>query len=204
MSEQVIQPTADDPVSIESERAVSALFARRRLPRSYHWLYRRSDVFSQAHMPSILDKLCDDGVISALGDGTWKQAADGGAMGSSRPTEDGDAMGSSRPTMEWEVALAAYLERKGVPIQRRRMECGYVLTLALTAFAARLDVEIDGRQHRLLPLQRAKDIARDQRLKASGWSVLRLDVADVVASPSACGEKVIEVWKKIKDGGSIE
>ena len=203
MAEEVIQPTEDELVSIESERAVSALFARRRLPRSYHWLYRRSDDFTKAHMPSVLDKLCDDGAIFALGDGTWRLAEDGGAPGV-RALPDGGALGASCPTVEWEEALAEYLERKGVPIQRRRMECGYTLALALTAFAARLDVEIDGRQHQLLPSQRARDIARDQRLKASGWSVLRLSVADVVASPSACGEKVIEVWKKVKDGGSIE
>ena len=202
MAEKVIQPAAEELVSIESERAVSALFARRRLPRSYHWLYRRSDDFSQAHMPSVLDKLCDDGTISALGDGTWKLAEDDGHAGRVTLPDDGHAGREVLP--EWETALAEYLEKNGVSVQRRRKECGYTLTLAMTAFAARLDVEIDGRQHQLLPSQRAKDIARDKRLKASGWSVLRLNVADVVASPSACGEKVIEVWKKIKDGGSIE
>ena len=199
LSDEVIQPIAEDRVSIESERAVSALFARRRLPRSYHWLYRRSDDFSQAHMPSVLDKLCDDGTISALGDGTWKLAD-----APKEPIDESAEMSGGTTAPEWEVALAEYLEREGVPIQRRRMECGYTLALAMTAFAARLDVEIDGRQHQLLPSQRAKDVARDQRLKASGWAVLRLNVADVVASPSACGEKVIEVWKKVKDGGSIE
>lgn len=199
MSEQVIQPTAEELVSIESERAVSALFARRRLPRSYHWLYRRSDDFTKAHMPSVLDKLGDDGAISTLGDGTWKQADEPKEL-----VDESEAITGSTAAPEWETALAEYLERKSVPIQRHRMECGYRLALALTAFAARLDVEIDGRQHRLLPSQRAKDVARDQCLKASGWSVLRLDVADVVASASASGEKVIEVWKKVKDGGSIE
>ena len=197
MAEEVIQPTEDELVSIESERAVSALFARRRLPRSYHWLYRRSDDFTKAHMPSVLDKLCDDGAISALGDGTWKQA--------DAPKEPvGEPFAGNTAAPEWENALAEYLTRKGLNVQRRRVECGFTLALALIAFAARLDIEIDGRQHQLLPSQRAKDIARDQRLKASGWSVLRLSVADVVASPSACGEKVIEVWKKVKDGGSIE
>ena len=199
MAEEVIQPTEDELVSIESERAVSALFARRRLPRSYHWLYRRSDDFTKAHMPSVLDKLCDDGAIFALGDGTWKQADEPKEL-----VDESEALTGSTAAPEWETALAEYLERKGVTVQRRRVECGFTLALALIAFAARLDIEIDGRQHQLLPSQRAKDIARDQRLKASGWSVLRLSVADVVASPSACGEKVIEVWKKVKDGGSIE
>lgn len=198
MAEKLIQPTADELVSIESERAVSTLFARRRLPRSYHWLYRRSDDFTKAHMPSVLDKLCDDGVIAALGDGTWKQVDD-----SKELVDGGEVITGSMAVPEWETALAEYLMQKGLPVQRRRRECGYTLALAMTAFAARLDVEIDGRQHRLLPSQRAKDIARDRRLKASGWSVLRLDVADVVASASECGEKVIAVWKKVKDGGSI-
>lgn len=199
MADDVIQPTEDELVSIESERAVSALFARRRLPRSYHWLYRRSDDFTKAHMPSVLDKLCDDGAISALGDGTWKQAE-----APKEPVDESETFAGNTAAPEWENALAEYLIQKGVQVQRRRVEGGFTLTLALTAFAARLDVEVDGRQHRLLPSQRAKDIARDQRLKASGWAVLRLDVADVVASASASGEKVIEVWKRVKDGGSIE
>ena len=199
MADEVITPTADELVSIESERAVSVLFARRRLPRSYHWLYRRSDDFTKAHMPSVLNKLCDDEVITALGDGTWKQADD-----SKELVDDGEAIAGRETAPEWETVLAEYLMQKGLPVQRRRRECGYTLALAMTAFAARLDVEIDGRQHRLLSSQRAKDIARDQRLKASGWSVMRLDVADVVASASESGEKVIVAWKKVKDGGSIE
>ena len=199
MSEQVIEPRAEDLVSIESEREISALFARRRLPRSYHWLYRRSDDFAQVHMPSVLDKLCDDGTILALGDGTWKLAD-----APKKPMDESEVITGGTVVPEWETSLAEYLEKKGVLVQRRRMECGYMLALAMTAFAARLDVEIDGRQHQLLPSQRAKDIARDKRLKASGWSVLRLKVADVVTSPSACGEKVIAVWNKVKDGGTIE
>ena len=199
MATEVIQPMEDEFASIESERAVSALFARRRLPRSYHWLYRRSDDFAQAHMPSVLDKLCDDGTIFALGDGTWKLVDT-----PKEPVDESESITGTTIVPEWETALAEYLEKQGVPVQRRRMEGGYILALAMTAFAARLDVEIDGRQHRLLPSQRAKDIARDQRLKASGWSVLRLNVADVVSSVSASGEKVIAVWKKVKDGGSIE
>ncbi len=202
MSEETIEPTDNDPVSIESERNVSLLLAQHRLPRSYHWLYRRSDEFTRAHMPSVLDKLCDDGAIFARGDGTWKLTdAQGTAVGGrgARALPDG---GKTEP--EWETALADYLAQNGVPVQRRRLEGGFTLAIAMTAFAARLDVEIDGRQHQLLPSQRAKDIARDKRLKASGWSVLRLKVADVVASPSACGEKVIAVWNKVKDGGTIE
>ena len=41
------------------------------------------------------------------------------------------------------------------------------------------DIDIDGWQYHLLPSQWAKDIACYKRLKASGWSVLRQDVADV-------------------------
>ena len=55
----------DKLATIESEREVSALLSQRRLPRTYHWLYKRSDDYVRAHLPSVLDKLCDDGVISA-------------------------------------------------------------------------------------------------------------------------------------------
>ena len=62
---------AADLVSIESELAVAALIAQHELPRSFHWLYKRSDDFTRAHMPSVIDRLCDQGKIAANGDGTW-------------------------------------------------------------------------------------------------------------------------------------
>ena len=58
--------------SIKSERTASALFARRRLTRSCHWLYRRRDDFTKAHRPSVLKKLCDDGAVAAFGDSLSK------------------------------------------------------------------------------------------------------------------------------------
>lgn len=192
---EAVEELSENSVSIESKRSVMTLLQMRNLPRSYHWIYVRCDDFTRAHLPSVLDELCDDETIAALGDDTWSIAE--------LPKEipSGDYSAAMPP---WEASLVECLEREGVPAQSRRTECGYTLAIAMTAFAAKLDVEIDGRQHQLLPSQRAKDIARDKRLKASGWSVLRLEVADVVASPSACCEKVIAVWKKLKDGGSIE
>ena len=191
----------NDLVSVESERGVTALFEQRKLPRSYHWLYKRSDDFARAHMPTVIDSLCDQGKIAANGDGTWTRQDVISVSGSEVASET-----SARPpvAVAWEEALFEALKQKGVRVVAKREECGYVLALALTAFAAKLDVEIDGRQHQMLASQKAQDIARDQRLKANGWSVLRLRVADVVADLNGSRDKVLSAWNKLKNGGMVE
>lgn len=190
-------PVAEDGIiSIESERSVSALFARRRLPRSYHWLYTRSDDFARAHLPTVIDGLCEQGQVAANGDGTWTKQ-DAGQAGAATD-------GRTPVSMAWEETLFEALRQKGVHVAQHRSECGYELALALTAFAAKLDVEIDGRQHQALASQKARDIARDQRLKACGWVVLRLSVSEVVADVSGSRDKVLSFWNKLKDGGCVE
>lgn len=196
MEMQVRNPESEGLVSIESERSVSTLFARRRLPRSYHWLYTRSDDFARAHLPTVIDSLCDQGRIAANGDGTWTRRD----AGRSVVTTDGGAPVS----MAWEEALFEALRQRGVHVAQHRSECGYELALALTAFAAKLDVEIDGLQHQTLVSQKARDIVRDQRLKACGWTVLRLSVSDVVADVNGSRDKVLSFWNKLKDGGNVE
>jgi len=189
-------------VSVESERGVAALFAQRRLPRSYHWIYKRSDDFARAHLPTVLDCLCEQGRVAANGDGTWtKLEVEPAAAGAGETTEDDNQPPVS---MAWEESLYEALRAKGARVALHRHECGYELALALTAFAAKLDVEIDGRQHQMLASQKAKDIARNQRLKASGWTVLRLSVSEVVANLTESRDKVLSAWNKLKDGGYVE
>ena len=191
-----LQGTEKSFVSIESERSVAALFARRRLPRSYHWLYSRCDDYARANLPTVIDGLCEQGQVAANGDGTWTKQDVGQAVAAT----DGRATVS----MAWEEALFEALRQKGVHVAQHRSECGYELTLALTAFAAKLDVEIDGRQHQALASQRTKDIVRDQRLKACGWTVQRLSVSEVVADVNGSRDKVLSFWNKLKDGGCVE
>lgn len=186
--------------SIESERGVAALFAQRRLPRSYHWLYKRSDDYARAHMPTVIDGLCETGNIAANGDGTWTQVD----PNANAISAQGDGSCVNFPvSMAWEDALYEALLKKGERVALHRMECGYELALAFAAFAAKLDVEIVGRQHELAS-QKAKDIVRDQRLKANGWTVLRLSVAEVVADLYGSRDKVLSIWNKLKDGGYVQ
>ena len=103
----------------------------------------------------------------------------------------------------WEPMLAERLRLNGLPIEQQRHECGYYLDIALVDGEHKLDVEVDGRQHRILPSQRAKDVVRDHRLRANGWFVLRIDVADMIISPSSCVEEVIMFWNKIKEGEPV-
>lgn len=199
MDEQTAANDVGDPVSIESERELLLLLQNSRLPRSGHWMYRRCGEFTRLYLPSSLDRLYDDGKLVDQGDGTWELTADAKATADAKTAAESEADGGEKVSApQWEDDLARYLAGKGVRLFRHRRECGYTLALAMTSFGAKLNVEIDGRQHRLLASQRAKDLARDTRLKANGWEVLRLAVEDVVADVEGCGEKVFAHWNEIK------
>lgn len=197
MDEYEKQSAPYELATIDSEQNVSALFASRRLPRSYHWLYHRCDDYARAHMPSVLDCLAERNVIAANGDGTWTHVEEP-LRNSAEEGTDG------RPFVpQWEMMLGEYLEKKGVFVQYHRQECGYTLGIAMTAFAAKMNVEVDGRQHETLPSQRARDIARDKRLTANGWAVMRLTIAEVITDVATCGDLVSSAWKQLKDGGTV-
>ncbi len=83
------------------------------------------------------------------------------------------------------------------------MNADIILILHWWMEKVNLNVEVDGRQHKILPSQRAKDIVRDYRLKANGWSILRIEVADIIANTSNCIERVKNIWNNLKEGDSI-
>ena len=186
-----------DSAENESEATVTETLKKRLLPRTTHALYIDSASNARWHLPLILEALWNDRTIKSVADGSWRLNAGNGSM--KTPMQKAVLIGPV-----WEPMFAAMLRKSGLAIEQQRSECGYYLDIALVDGEYKLDVEVDGRQHRILPSQRAKDIVRDHRLKANGWRVLRIDVSDIIADPSSCVDKVITVWGNIKEGGTCE
>ena len=180
----------------DAKSVVAELLKKRLLPRTTHSLYIECDGDVRMHMPLILEALWNERVFKYVGDGSW-------CMGAGNGQEKSSLQKAMMIGPVWEPMLAERLRLKGLPIEQQRYECGYYLDIALVDGEHKLDVEVDGRQHKILPSQRAKDIVRDYRLKANGWSVLRIEVADIIANPSNCVERVKNAWNKLKEGDSI-
>ena len=185
-----------DLIVDESKPVVAELLKKRLLPRTTHALYVDSPENVRMHLPSILEALWNDKTVRCAEDGAWCIGAGNGQE--KTPLQKTMLIGPV-----WEPMFADALRKNGLPIEQQRHECGYYLDIALVDGESKLDVEVDGRHHRILPSQRAKDIMRDYRLRANGWSVLRINVSDVIASQSACVEKVIAIWNDVRKGGTV-
>lgn len=91
------------------------------------------------------------------------------------------------------VALASELEarfldivrRAGLPQPRRQLSTGdagsWIGRVDFAYPEARLVVELDGRRHHTGMLDREADRARDNRLVAAGWRVVRFTWSDITA-----------------------
>lgn len=185
-----------DMVASETKLAVAELLKKRLLPRTTYDLYVESDRNVRLCLPLIINALWNDRTFKYIGDGSW-------CMGVGNGQEKTPLQKAMMIGPVWEPMLAEGLRLEGLPIEQQRHECGYYLDIALVDGESKLDVEVDGRQHKILPSQRAKDIVRDYRLKANGWSVLRIEVADIIANPPNCIERVKNAWNKLKEGDSV-
>lgn len=185
-----------DMVASETKLAVAELLKKRLLPRTTYDLYVESDKNVRLCLPLIINALWNDRTFKYIGDGSW-------CMGVGNGQEKTPLQKAMMIGPVWEPMLAERLRLEGLPIEQQRHECGYYLDIALVDGESKLDVEVDGRQHKILPSQRAKDIVRDYRLKANGWSVLRIEVADIIANTSNCIERVKNTWNNLKEGDSI-
>ena len=186
-----------DLVVKEAKPAVAELLKKRLLPRTTHALYVDSAKNARLHLPSILEALWNERTFRSVGNGSWSM--DAGNIQEKTPVQKEMMIGPV-----WEPMFAEMLRKNGLPIEQQRHECGYYLDFALEEGEHKLDVEVDGRQHRLLPSQRVNDMLRDHRLKSNGWRVLRVDVSDIIADSSSCVEKVISTWNTVKEGGTGE
>lgn len=185
-----------DLIVNEAKPVVAELLKKRLLPRTTHALYVDCPENVRMHLPSILETLWNDRTFRCAGDGAWCMGAGNGQE--KTPLQKAMLIGPV-----WEPLFADALRKNDLPIEQQRHECGYYLDIAVVDGEHKLDVEVDGRHHRVLPSQRAKDIVRDYRLKANGWIVLRINVSDIIASLSSSVEKVITIWNEIKKGETV-
>jgi hypothetical protein len=91
------------------------------------------------------------------------------------------------PESELEARFIALVHRYGLPVPERQVDLGdsdqWIGRVDFVWRAARLIVEVDGAEFHDGLLDRQHDAERDERLAATGWTVLRLRWADVVDSP---------------------
>lgn len=97
--------------------------------------------------------------------------------------ERGD--GYVAPASELEACFLALLRRHDLPEPARQVDVGdghgWVGRVDFAYIDARLVIELDGRRHHSSKLDVEADAARDRRLRAAGWRVVRFCWADVVA-----------------------
>lgn len=185
-----------DNGSIDAEDmklSVAKLLKGRLLPRTTHALYVDSPESVRINLSSVLDSLWNDRTFKSMGDGTW-------CVGVGNRQEKTPLQKAMMVGPVWEPMFADMLRESGLPVEQQRHECGYYLDIAIVNGDRKLNVEVDGRQHRILPSQRKKDIVRDMRLKATGWKIVRVPVSDLISDEEGCLKTVINIWSEMKGG----
>ncbi len=108
------------------------------------------------------------------------------------------------PTMigpVWEPAFAQRLWNRGVRIIQQYPTAGFYLDIALVSpdRSVKLNVEVDGRMSHCdhFGRRRMRDVIRDARLEASGWTVKRFWVNELRADMDACAAQVDRLWTEL-------
>ena len=89
----------------------------------------------------------------------------------------------------WETLRT--LRQQGIAVRRQVPIAGLTVDFAIRS--KRLVIEIDGGVHELEAVQIA-DTARDDRLRAAGWRVVRIP-AEIALSPDHLLERVLQMTK---------
>ena len=91
------------------------------------------------------------------------------------------------PASELEKRLLDILSDAGLPVPAREINVGdddrWVGRVELVYREAKVLIEADSRLHHSSLLDRASDLARDNRLMAAGWRVLRFDWDTIINRP---------------------
>ncbi len=91
-----------------------------------------------------------------------------------------------------EALLWREIRAAGNPVHLRRQSPVASLTVDFACRAARLAIEVDGAAYH----DERLDAARDARLAAEGWTVLRLPAATVLADPESAALAVLELCRE--------
>lgn len=101
---------------------------------------------------------------------------------------------SATPESVLETEFDLLLRRYGLPAPVRQLvvhdDDGFVARLDYAYEDLRIDIEVDGARWHSSESARARDRARDERLRRLGWLVLRFRAADIRQRPSWVAEQV--------------
>ncbi len=93
------------------------------------------------------------------------------------------------PESELEARFVALLRGAGVPEPVRQLDVGdgdgWIGRVDFAYPEVKVVIELDSRRHHSAKLDQQADRARDDRLRAAGWRVLRITWDDLVARPDA-------------------
>ena len=172
------------------------------IPRTTWWLRRRLDSGAAIHIYSALHRLADDGLVVYCHDGTWHATTTETNLleitKEKKRDKPFDPMVLVGPV--WEPKVADELRSRGLPIEQQKHVLSYYLDVALECVNGRkLNVEVDGRSHRMFDGQRRpSDIIRDARLRAEGWLVHRIWVRDLMSDFESQIAEVVSLWDSLK------
>jgi very-short-patch-repair endonuclease len=180
--------------SAQVEQVKGCLYASI-LPRTARWMRRRLEGDVARRIYSVLHRLEAAHEIEYERDGTWwkvEGAHKGGAA------DLFDPMSLVGPI--WEPRVVEALRARGLEVEQQRHELSYYLDIALVGEnGVKLDVEVDGRSHRMIDgRRRVSDLVRDVRLKGCGWVVHRIWVTDLMRDFEGRIDEVVELWKNLE------
>lgn len=159
----------------ELQDAVKILLNRSVVPRSSIWIRRR--LGWSPFVGAALRRLAMEGEIDYLLAGQWEIRQEKTLMSK----QAFDPMSLVGPV--WEPRVVEALRAKGVSLEQQKHVLSYFLDISIeNKNGMKINIEVDGRSHRTFDgRRRLADLIRDARLRAEGWTVIRVWVKDLAA-----------------------
>ncbi|HZQ26822.1 MAG TPA: type IV toxin-antitoxin system AbiEi family antitoxin domain-containing protein [Acidimicrobiales bacterium] len=130
---------------------------------------------------ALIDKLCSlAGVERALDDVARRGRAGAGPL---RAALDHRALGATRADGMLEPRLARLIRDYGLPMPVFQYQVGRIARVDAAYPERKLAIEVDGFEVHGTPSAFRKDLERQNRLVAAGWTILRFTWWDVIQAP---------------------
>ena len=190
----VIALERDEMVFAAAKSQLLELISSSSLPRTSRWLRHHVEGLASLRIHSALHFLEEKQKLELLHDGTWQIAN----LNRNWTSQSFDPLMLVGPV--WEPKVVTALRDKGLPVEQQKHVLSYYLDVALEcANGRKLNVEVDGRTHRMFDGQRRpSDIIRDARLRVEGWIVHRIWVRDLMADFEGRIREVVSLWDSLK------
>lgn len=184
------------------EEKIRGFLERSPVPRSLAWIKLRIGYPEACLAANVLSGLERSGVAASARAGLWGALREeGGPAGWRGRGGAFDPMSLVGPV--WEPRVAAELRRRGLEVEQQRHVLSFYLDISMEAGnGGLLDVEVDGRCHRLPGgRRRPSDMVRDALLRMNGWTVCRVWVRDLMADFDGQIERILCEWESVSGKG---